>query len=141
MAEELKTYYDFADNNYDFLMAAYKNGLVGNAMGAMAQETCEKYLKHLIDEYVILGDSADNAKKTEILRTHNQTKLSKYISSHLPEVNLDRPSLNLVNGLYFTTRYPGDESIMVEKDDLDEYIDAVKKCKNAVDEFIRSKKE
>jgi len=54
MAEELKTYYDFADNNYDFLMAAYKNGLVGNAMGAMAQETCEKYLKHLIDEYVIL---------------------------------------------------------------------------------------
>ena len=110
-------------------------------MGAMAQETCEKYLKHLIDEYVILGDSADNAKKTEILRTHNLTKLSKYISSHLPEVNLDRPSLNLVNGLYFTTRYPGDESIMVEKDDLDEYIDAVKKCKNAVDEFIRSKKE
>ena len=141
MAEELKTYYDFADNNYDFLMAAYKNGLVGNAMGAMAQETCEKYLKHLIDEHVILGDSADNAKKTEILRTHNLTKLSKYISSHLPEVNLDRPSLNLVNGLYFTTRYPGDESIMVEKDDLDEYIDAVKKCKNAVDEFIRSKKE
>ncbi|WP_455055003.1 HEPN domain-containing protein [Merdimonas faecis] len=141
MAEELKTYYDFADNNYDFLMAAYKNGLVGNAMGTMAQETCEKYLKHLIDEYVILGDSADNAKKTEILRTHNLTKLSKYISSHLPEVNLDRPSLNLVNGLYFTTRYPGDESIMVEKDDLDEYIDAVKKCKNAVDEFIRSKKE
>ena len=141
MAEELKTYYDFADNNYDFLMAAYKNGLVGNAMGAMAQETCEKYLKHLIDEYVILGDSADNAKKTEILRTHNLTKLSKYISSHLPEVNLDRPSLNLVNGLYFTTRYPGDESIMVEKDDLDEYIDAVKKCKNAGDEFIRSKKE
>ena len=141
MAEELKTYYDFADNNYDFLMAAYKNGLVGNAMGAMAQETCEKYLKHLIDEYVILGDSADNAKKTEILRTHNLTKLSKYISSHLPEVNLDRPSLNLVNGLYFTTRYPGDESIMVEKDDLDEYIDAVKKCKNAVDELIRSKKE
>ena len=141
MAEELKTYDDFADNNYDFLMAAYKNGLVGNAMGAMAQETCEKYLKHLIDEYVILGDSADNAKKTEILRTHNLTKLSKYISSHLPEVNLDRPSLNLVNGLYFTTRYPGDESIMVEKDDLDEYIDAVKKCKNAVDEFIRSKKE
>ena len=141
MAEELKTYYDFADNNYDFLMAAYKNGLVGNAMGAMAQETCEKYLKHLIDEYVILGDSADNAKKTEILRTHNLTKLSKYISSHLPEVNLDRPSLNLVNGLYFTTRYPSDESIMVEKDDLDEYIDAVKKCKNAVDEFIRSKKE
>lgn len=50
MAKELKTYFDFAENNYDFLLAAYEQGLVGNAMGAMAQETCEKYLKHIIEE-------------------------------------------------------------------------------------------
>ena len=48
MAKDLKTYYDFADNNFNFLIAAYEQGLVGNAMGAMAQETCEKYLKHII---------------------------------------------------------------------------------------------
>lgn len=77
MAEELKTYYDFADNNFDFL----------------------------------------------------------------PEVKLDRQSLNLVNGLYFTTRYPGDESILVEKEDLDDYMDAVRKCKKAVDDFIKSRNE
>ncbi|WP_346663813.1 HEPN domain-containing protein [uncultured Merdimonas sp.] len=141
MAEELKTYYDFADNNFDFLMAAYKNGLVGNAMGAMTQETCEKYLKHLIDEYVVPENSTDNVQKTEVLRTHNLTKLSKYISVHLPEVKLDRQSLNLVNGLYFTTRYPGDESILVEKEDLDDYMDAVRKCKKAVDDFIQSRNE
>ena len=46
MAKDLKTYYDFADNNFNFLIAAYEQGLIGNAMGAMAQETCEKYLKH-----------------------------------------------------------------------------------------------
>lgn len=50
MAKELKTYFDFAENNYDFLLAAYEQGLVGNVMGAMAQETCEKYLKHIIEE-------------------------------------------------------------------------------------------
>ena len=77
MAEELKTSYDFADNNFDFL----------------------------------------------------------------PEVKLDRQSLNLVNGLYFTTRYPGDESILVEKEDLDDYMDAVRKCKKAVDDFIQSRNE
>ena len=141
MAEELKTYYDFADNNFDFLMAAYKNGLVGNVMGAMTQETCEKYLKHLIDEYVVPENSTDNVQKTEVLRTHNLTKLSKYISVHLPEVKLDRQSLNLVYGLYFTTRYPGDESILVEKEDLDDYMDAVRKCKKAVDDFIQSRNE
>lgn len=42
MGEELKTYYDFADNDYKFLMAAYEQGIVVNAMGAMAQEICEK---------------------------------------------------------------------------------------------------
>ena len=39
MAKELKTYLDFAENNYEFLIAAYEQGLVGNARGAMAQET------------------------------------------------------------------------------------------------------
>ncbi len=45
----------------------------------------------------------------------------------MPDIKLDRQSLNLVNGLYFTTRYPGDESIVVEKEDIEEYVEAVKK--------------
>ena len=57
----------------------------------------------------------------------------------MPDIKLDRQSLNLVNGLYFTTRYPGDESIVVEKEDIEEYVEAVKKCKKAVDEFIQSR--
>ena len=141
MAKDLKTYYDFADNNFNFLIAAYEQGLIGNAMGAMAQETCEKYLKHIIEEYIVPNDSNENVKKMELLRTHNLTKLSKYILNYLPDIKLDRQSLNLVNGLYFTTRYPGDESIVVEKEDIEEYVEAVKKCKKAVDEFIRSREQ
>ena len=59
--------------------------------------------------------------------------------SYLPDIKLDRQSLNLVNGLYFTTRYPGDESIVVEKEDIEEYEEVVRKCKKAVDEFIQSR--
>ena len=72
------------------------------------------------------------------MRTHNLSKLSKYISNFLPEAKLNRQALNLVNGLYFTTRYPGDESIVVEKEDIEDYIEAVKECKKAVDDFIKS---
>ena len=54
-------------------------------------------------------------------------------------MQLKNKFMNLVNGLYFTTRYPGDESIVVEKEDIEEYVEAVKKCKKAVDEFIRSR--
>ena len=65
MAKDLKTYYDFADNNFNFLIAAYEQGLVGNAMGAMAQETCEKYLKHII-EGIRYGREASNIEETLI---------------------------------------------------------------------------
>ena len=136
MAKDLKTYFDFAENNYDFLLAAYEQGLVGNAMGAMAQETCEKYLKHIIEKYVVPQDLQGNAKKAEILRTHNLSKLSKYIVQYVPDIKLNRQALNLINGLYFTTRYPGDESIVVEKEDIDDYIEAVKECRKSVIEFI-----
>lgn len=136
MAKELKTYFDFAENNYDFLLAAYEQGLVGNAMGAMAQETCEKYLKHIIEEYVVPQDLQGNAEKAEILRTHNLSKLSKYIVQYVSDIKLNRQALNLINGLYFTTRYPGDESIVVEKEDIDDYIEAVKECRKSVIEFI-----
>lgn len=139
MAKELKTYLDFAENNYEFLIAAYEQGLVGNAMGAMAQETCEKYLKHIVEEYIMPQNSQDNMKKTEVLRTHNLSKLSKYISEYVPDIKLNRQALNLVNGLYFTTRYPGDESIVVEKEDINDYIEAVKECRKSIVGFIEKK--
>ncbi|WP_148410964.1 HEPN domain-containing protein [Murimonas intestini] len=141
MEKDLKTYYDFADNTYHFLINAYEQDFVANAMGAMAQEVCEKYLKHLIEEYIVPKDLQENSQKTEILRTHNLSKLSKYINNYLPEVKLNRQALNLVNGLYFTTRYPGDESIVVEKEDLKEYIEVVKECKRTIDEFIEKQKK
>lgn len=140
MGKELKTYYDFATNDYDFLMSAYEQGLVGNAMGAMAQGTCEKYLKHIIEEYIIPRDLEENAKKTEVLRTHNVNKLLKFISSYIPDIKINRQELSIVNGLYFTTRYPGDESIVIEKEDIDDYISVVRKCRKEVDDFIARKK-
>ena len=55
---------------------------------------------------------------------------------YVPDIKLNRQALNLINGLYFTTRYPGDESIVVEKEDIDDYIEAVKECRKSVIEFI-----
>ena len=68
MAKDLKTYYDFADNNFNFLIAAYEQALVGNAMGAMAQETCEKYLKHIIEEYIVPNDSKNTGRNPGTFR-------------------------------------------------------------------------
>lgn len=136
MGETLKSYYDFAENDYRYLIQSYEAGMVANAMGALAQGICEKYLKYLINEYVIPATSNENQEKADVLRTHNLNKLHKYISRHLPDAQIDKRSLNVVNGLYFTTRYPGEESIMVDKDDLQDYICAVKDCKTDIDRYI-----
>ena len=92
-----------------------------------------KFKQEYVDNHIIL--SVNHLKQYFSFGSG----LSKYILNYLPDIKLDRQSLNLVNGLYFTTRYPGDESIVVEKEDIEEYVEAVKKCKKAVDEFIQSR--
>ncbi len=53
---ELKTYYDFALDDYRFLSELKKSGITANSIGAIAQNTCERFLKHLINEYAPVAD-------------------------------------------------------------------------------------
>ncbi len=74
---ELKTYYDFALDDYRFLCELKKNGITANSIGAIAQNTCERFLKHLINEYVPVTD--DNRQIiTDILTTHNLSRLVSF---------------------------------------------------------------
>ena len=44
----LNSYFDFAENDFQYFKVSYDAGIVANMMGAMAQGICEKYMKHLI---------------------------------------------------------------------------------------------
>ena len=50
----LNSYFDFAENDFQYFKASYDAGIVANMMGAMAQGICEKYMKHLIYNRKIL---------------------------------------------------------------------------------------
>jgi HEPN domain-containing protein len=132
----LNNYYDFAENDYQYLLQSFEAGMVANAMGALAQGICEKYLKYIINEYVVPQSSEESTEKGRILRTHNLNKLYKYLLQYLPEMEISKRTLNAVNGLCFTTLYPGDESIVVDEEDIREYVQAVQECKLAVDKYI-----
>ena len=67
---ELKSYYDFAENDYLFFKAAVNNHLFANSMGAMAQNICERFIKHLINQYIKV-DKTNLDEVTDILSTHN----------------------------------------------------------------------
>jgi hypothetical protein len=64
LVRKLENYFDFAENDYAFFMAAYDHHMIANQMGAIAQGICEKYMKHIINEYVIPQSEVEANEKT-----------------------------------------------------------------------------
>lgn len=133
--KELVTYFDFAENDYMFFKGAYENGFVANSMAAIAQGICEKYLKYLIE----LDSDRRKPQYESVMKTHNIRKLLKYIKQEVPEFQCDESSIKKVDGYYFSTRYPGDESITVNKEDLKECMEAVAVCREAVMRYLKER--
>ncbi|MDO5145632.1 MAG: HEPN domain-containing protein [Eubacteriales bacterium] len=136
--ETLETYKDFADNSYQYFMFAYNNNQLFNEMGAMAQNICERYLKHIISEFAEPETDKEAMEKERALRTHNLRSLIHYLCKTM---GLSMPrsliqALHSVNGFYFSTRYPGEDSITLDSEDMDDCADALKQCKAYVEELI-----
>ena len=133
--EELN-YRFFADDDYQYFKKSIEAGLFANKLGANAQEICEKYLKHLVSEYCIPENDQDAAGTERVLHTHNLNALINFLEGR--QIVLDCETKNAIlriNGFYFTTRYPGEESFMITKNDLLDCIAAVDKCKAFVDQY------
>lgn len=71
--EKSLTYFDLAENDYQFLEYDRKAGRIGNIMCSAAQNICERYLKHIIDTYVYDIDT------TSILQTHSLKSLRRFM--------------------------------------------------------------
>ncbi|MBQ6662758.1 MAG: HEPN domain-containing protein [Firmicutes bacterium] len=130
----LKTYFDFAENDYQYLQNTAKDGYVANTMGALAAGVCEKYLKHLTDRYVKPASLEESTEKTAALRTHNLKRLVRYLEGALSIRFTDevRAAVNEVDGYYFSTRYPGDEAIELTAEDIQRAVEATRVCREFV---------
>lgn len=76
----IRTYFDFAENNFQYFMNSYKHGTVANAMAADAQEICEKYMKHILSEYYDPETAIQEADYNTVMRTHNLMKVAEPLS-------------------------------------------------------------
>ena len=139
---ELRTYYDFANDDYKFIKATLEAGITANSIGAITQNTCERFLKHLINQYIPVTNK-NRKELTDILSTHNLNRLVNYWNnkSKLPIDAQTASALKEVNGFYFSTKYPGDDSLTLNKEDYKICMDAIEKCKQCVDEIIRIKED
>ena len=134
---ELKTYYDFALDDYRFLSELKKTGISANSIGAIAQNTCERFLKHLINEYVPVTEE-NRQQVTDILTTHNLNRLVYFWNRFSQKGISDNVSnlLKRINGFYFSTKYPGDDSQTLTEENIASCYEAVEACKQSVDEII-----
>ena len=136
----LSSYFDFAENNFQYFKASYEAGIVANMMGAMAQGICEKYMKHLVSEYYKPDNSIQQKDFENILRTHSLNRLMKFLKENM---NLEfskstQTYMRMIDGFYFSTRYPGDDSIEIDRDDVEMCNEAAKMCRKEIMEFEKT---
>lgn len=134
----LETYFDFAENDFEYFSFAYKNGLVANRMGAEAQEICEKYLKHLV---TLSGDVSSNEEafaREKVLKTHSLNRLLKYLkeTAGIRFSKEAERAMQIIDGFYFSTRYPGSDSVEIDKENVDNCYEAVTKCREETIKFM-----
>lgn len=135
----LKTYFDFAENDYQFFVESCERNAVANIMGAIAQNICEKYMKHLIDTYEVPANEGEEEEKTKILKSHNFRQLLGYIRENLGvEFSYDTAKkMRDINGYYISARYPGDIVVNeLTKSAIDKCLDTVQNCRKETLELM-----
>lgn len=131
--EEKITYLLRAENDFEFLKSNHEHGILGEPMCYVAQNTCERYLKHVIDLYCY-------ENSTTVMKTHSLRNLRNYISQNLPEFMIDWDKVLKADGFYFAAMYPGDDAILVTEKDVQDCWDAIVETRNSVINFLDQKR-
>ena len=134
---DTKSYLSFAEDDYKYFMDSYNANLRANAMAAIAQNACEKYLKHLIDNYTNATTAQEEKDKFDVMKTHSLNKLLQYLEEYTEISDKQFSNIKLADGYYFSARYPGDDSIEVKQRDIDSCKTAIETCRQFVNEKIQ----
>lgn len=130
--EKSLNYHDLAENDYEFLSYDYEHGRVGNILCSSAQNICERYLKHVIDS------ECKDMDTSAALHSHSLKYLRRFITKNIPDFECDWSKITPADGYYFTTRYPGDDAFLVDKQDVDDCWKAVEYTRELVNKRYHS---
>lgn len=123
------TYLDFAIDELGYFTNAYTQGMRYNAMVGQAQRICECYLKHCITKTLF--------NNNEVMMQHNLRSLYEYMTDTL---HLDlapiRSDIMCLNNFYTHTRYPGKESFLASKEDVEASFHALENIVSYLQRYI-----
>lgn len=126
------TYYGLAMDDFRYMEAVTKEGLVHNHICNAAKSCIEKLLKHVIEPY------ATEMEDTAIMRTHDLAALKSFATCHLHGFRCDWGKVMLANGFFFSPSQPGDEVFFVWKQDVDDCREAAYEARKAVEAYMRT---
>lgn len=83
-----------------------------NSVATILSQSAEKFLKEVIEQKFV-----DDSTCIAMLRTHNLRVLVNKIKERYPDVDLNTIECKWLGDFYFDARYPGDNYVVVSKDD------------------------
>lgn len=92
----------------------------------------------MISVYDEIQNRDKYSEHQSILRSHNLARLMKYLKENLKMEYSKETSkkVKLIDGFYFSTRYPGEDSVMLDSEDIEECKEAVVACRRETLEWI-----
>lgn len=132
-------YYEFAENDYYGIKKNIEAEIYFTGMCSLIQNTCERFLKHLIKS-CLNEDDYDIKQYIFIMRTHSLRNLCNFLMKELEGLNLNKAKICQADGYYFSSRYPGKDAFIAEKNDILLCWEALQECKRNVDEYLSNNK-
>lgn len=128
----MNSYYQLAKNDYLFLQSAKESKLYNN-IAVQSQQVIEKYLKHLVYTF-----SVEHNEALRALKSHSLVKLNSILLETGIDLELSRGDLAILKDYYYDAKYPGDNFIVVSKEDAEHALYVVEEVKNKIEDYLTS---
>ena len=120
------SYKSLAENEYLYMKASIeiarqlKNY---NVLATQCAQICEKYLKAIVSEKLIM-----DATNKELLQTHNLRSILSKIKEYY-DLQISSREIKYVGDFYFDARYPGDNFTTVDEEAIEDCIEITQKVR------------
>lgn len=131
----LNSYFGMAENDYRYAKAGFEICReLGNynSVASGCAQAGEKYLKALAE--VCLVDAPDGIIT---MKSHNLRAIVNKIKEYRPQADLNSKDCKWLGDFYFEARYPGDNFVVVNKEDALECLRITESIRDTVDTELK----
>lgn len=132
--EKLNSYFGMAENDRLFAkggMRTCEELGVYNSVASISSQSAEKYLKAIVER----AFTEDTTELNALLHTHNLRALYRKVVSRY-ELQVTSKDCVWIGGFYYDTRYPGDNFIVVTKEECEEALTLLDKLKEDTERIL-----